>query len=105
MRSFEGYEGEIEGAFEVGRVGVGVEAHASLLAEVVEKEARAAHPLDVLLVGVEDAHAAHLARHLCGCCAADGSGSDYQYAGFDHDSSPDPASTGGRSVNSSFKAA
>jgi hypothetical protein len=42
VRGFQGYEGEVEGVFEVSGARVGVEADAAFLAEVVEEEARVA---------------------------------------------------------------
>ena len=103
VRGLEGDEGEVEGILEVVRVGVGVEADAALLAQIVEEEAGVAQLRGVLLVGVEDGHAPHGALHLRGRHAADGAGPDYQDARFDHGA--DPASTGGRSFKSSFNAA
>src|SRR5215216_1404696 len=101
---FEGDEGEIEGAFEVRGIGVGIEAHAALLAQFVEQEARILHPLDVLCVGVQDAYASHPALHLRCRYAADGSGPDYEDTGFYHEVSF-PTSTGGRSSSSAPSAA
>src|SRR5215216_5914984 len=101
---FEGNEGEIEGAFEVRGVGVGIEAHVALLTQFVEQEARVPHPLDVLFVGVQDAYSSHPALHLRRRHAADGTGPDYEDTGFYHEVSF-PTSTGGRSSSSAPSAA
>src|SRR5918994_521933 len=101
---FEGYEGEIEGVFEVRGIGVGIEAYVALLAQFVEQEARVTHPLDVLFIGVEDAYASHSALHLRRRYAADGAGPNHEDAGIDHGVSF-PISTGGRSSSSAPSAA
>ena len=103
MRSLEGYEGEVEGVFEVVGVGVGVETHAPFLAEVVEEEAGSRSLSTCSSLASRTLTRRTPPLHLRGRHAADGAGSDYQDAGLDHDSSPDPASTGGRSFRSSFK--
>jgi hypothetical protein len=74
VRGLEGHEGEIEGVFEGAGVSVGVESHPAFFAELVEQKAGIAHQVDVLPVSVEDGHAPHLAGHLRGRHAADGSG-------------------------------
>src|SRR5215216_7236581 len=106
MRRLERDQGEVEGAVELFGIGVSVELHPALFAEVVDEKAVSSHPLDVSLVRVEHSDASHLPRHLRRCNSADGSCADDENAGLDHNSPPSfPASTGGNRSSSSFSAA
>src|SRR5215210_1649032 len=102
---FQGYEGEIEGAFEARGVRTSVDGHVALFAQFVEQEPGVLHPLDMFFVGVKHACAAYPALHPRRRHTADGARPDYEDAGVYHVASPDPASTGGRSSKRSLSAA
>ena len=90
---------------QLGRIGVGVELHRAPLAEDIELEPGVAHALDVLGVGVEHHHPAHMAAHQRGGDTADGAAADHEDVEVDHQSSRAVKRCGGKRSSSWAKAA